>query len=81
MQFWVRNGVGMGMGLGTGWDWGGDLGALGCIGAAGITFGVCRVHFGKAWDHLVALWVPRACRTDAAGDQVDIAKAYENHWF
>ena len=81
MQFWVRNGVGMGMGLGTGWDWGGDLGALGCIGAAGITFGVCRVHFGKAWDHLVALWVPRASKMDAAGDQADIAKTYENHWF
>ena len=27
------------------------------------------------------LWVPRASKMDAAGDQADIAKTYENKWF
>ena len=44
---------------------------LGGLGSSLIAFG----------GHLVALWVPRASKMDAAGDQADIAKTYENHWF
>ena len=31
--------------------------------------------------HLVPLWVPRASQMDAVGNQADIAKTIENHWF
>ena len=29
----------------------------------------------------MSLWMPRASKMDAAGDQADIAKTNENHWF
>jgi hypothetical protein len=44
---------------------------LGELGGSLIIFGVT----------LVSIWRTRASKIDAAGDQADIAKTYENHRF
>ena len=58
------------------------------IGAAGVTRGACRLHFGMAWELLESVLRslgvtlgPWASKMDAAGDHADIAKTYENRWF
>ena len=55
---------------------------LGYIGALGVTFGASGLRFGWALELLDclrrSLWVPRASKIEAAGDQADIAQTCQN---